>query len=245
MTEGKQFHRPTLAYEKCYTLSLNNSGSIQASYYLATGYSITLLAVKKSMVRRRQQNTSQKKPSGGFVRVISGLWRGRKLPVHDLEGLRPTTDRVKETLFNWLAQDVPNAKCLDLFAGSGGLSFEAASRQADLVTMVELNKGAHQQLTTNISVLKADNMQAVNTDAISFLKQTSQPYDVVFIDPPFRKGLLSETVQLLNDNGWLAEDAMVYIEVEKELTIEDIPDNWHLHREKTTGQVHYRLYHVQ
>jgi 16S rRNA (guanine966-N2)-methyltransferase len=208
-------------------------------------YSITLLAVKKSMVRRRQQNTSQKKPSAGFVRIISGLWRGRKLPVHDAEGLRPTTDRVKETLFNWIAQDVPRAKCLDLFAGSGGLGFEAASRQAEMVTLIELNPLAFKQLQTNIASLKGDNLQAVNSDALSYLKQPGTPHHVVFIDPPFRKGLLDETVALLESNGWLADDAMIYIETEKELALEGIPTHWHLHREKTAGQVCYRLFERQ
>ncbi|MCX2791987.1 16S rRNA (guanine(966)-N(2))-methyltransferase RsmD [Vibrio sp. Sgm 5] len=194
------------------------------------------------MVRRRQQNSSQKKPTTGFVRIISGLWRGRKLPVHDAEGLRPTTDRVKETLFNWLAQDVPQAKCLDLFAGSGGLGFESASRQADQVTMVELNPQAFQQLQKNVASLNTSNIKVVNTDALSFLKQPGTPHHVVFIDPPFRKGLLDETVTLLDQNGWLAEDAMIYIETEKELSIAGLPDNWRLHREKTAGQVSYRLY---
>lgn len=197
------------------------------------------------MVRRRQQNTSQKKPSTGFVRIISGLWRGRKLPVHDAEGLRPTTDRVKETLFNWLAQDVPRAKCLDLFSGSGGLAFEAASRQADVVTMIELNPKAFKQIEQNIGALKATNIKAHNTDALTFLKQQGEPQDVVFIDPPFRKGLLTETVSLLEENGWLADDAMIYIETEKELALEDIPAHWHLHREKTAGQVCFRLFERQ
>ncbi|KFI11581.1 16S rRNA (guanine(966)-N(2))-methyltransferase RsmD [Vibrio coralliilyticus] len=197
------------------------------------------------MVRRRQQNTSQKKPSTGFVRIISGLWRGRKLPVHDAEGLRPTTDRVKETLFNWLAQDVPQAKCLDLFAGSGGLGFEAASRQADKVTMIELNPNAFKQLEKNIAALNSNNLTAINSDALSFLQQAGTPHHVVFIDPPFRKGLLEQTVTLLESNGWLANDAMIYIETEKELALEGIPTNWHLHREKTAGQVSYRLFERQ
>lgn len=197
------------------------------------------------MVRRRQQNTSQKKPSTGFVRIISGLWRGRKLPVHDAEGLRPTTDRVKETLFNWLAQDIPRAKCLDLFAGSGGLGFEAASRQAEIVTMVELNTNAFNQIKKNIAALKATNLQAHNTDALSYLKQPGTPHHVVFIDPPFRKGLLNETISLLEKNGWLAEDAMIYVETEKELSLDGIPAHWHLHREKNAGQVSFRLFERQ
>ncbi|MBY7975329.1 16S rRNA (guanine(966)-N(2))-methyltransferase RsmD [Vibrio fluvialis] len=194
------------------------------------------------MLRRRQQNPSQKRAPSGQVRIISGLWRGRKLPVHDAEGLRPTTDRVKETLFNWLAQDIPHAKCLDLFAGSGGLGFESASRQAEKVTMLEMNPQAFAQLKTNIAALKASNIEAVNTDTLTYLKQPGQAYDVVFIDPPFRQGLLQETVQLLEQNGWLAANAMIYIESEKELPLTELPDSWQLYREKLAGQVCYRLF---
>ncbi|MBY8121379.1 16S rRNA (guanine(966)-N(2))-methyltransferase RsmD [Vibrio fluvialis] len=194
------------------------------------------------MLRRRQQNPSQKRAPSGQVRIISGLWRGRKLPVHDAEGLRPTTDRVKETLFNWLAQDIPHARCLDLFAGSGGLGFESASRQADKVTMLEMNPQAFAQLKTNIAALKASNIEAVNTDTLAYLKQPGQAYDVVFIDPPFRQGLLQETVQLLEQNGWLAANAMIYIESEKELSLTELPESWQLYREKLAGQVCYRLF---
>ncbi|HDM8050688.1 16S rRNA (guanine(966)-N(2))-methyltransferase RsmD [Vibrio fluvialis] len=194
------------------------------------------------MLRRRQQNPSQKRAPSGQVRIISGLWRGRKLPVHDAEGLRPTTDRVKETLFNWLAQDIPHARCLDLFAGSGGLGFESASRQADKVTMLEMNPQAFAQLKTNIAALKASNIEAVNTDTLAYLKQPGQAYDVVFIDPPFRQGLLQETVLLLEQNGWLAANAMIYIESEKELLLTELPESWQLYREKLAGQVCYRLF---
>ncbi|GLT19036.1 ribosomal RNA small subunit methyltransferase D [Vibrio zhanjiangensis] len=194
------------------------------------------------MVQRRQQNTSQKKSSPGFVRIISGLWRGRKLPVHDAEGLRPTTDRVKETLFNWLAQDIPQARCLDLYAGSGSLGFEAASRQAKEVTLIELNPSTFAQLNKNIASLKATNLKAIQSDALSYLQQTGTPHHIVFIDPPFHKNLLKQTVILLEENGWLADDAMIYIETEKELTLEGIPSHWHLHREKHAGQVSYRLF---
>lgn len=194
------------------------------------------------MQRRRQQNASQKTPSTGSVRIISGLWRGRKLPVYDAEGLRPTTDRVKETLFNWLAQDIPRAKCLDLFAGSGGLGFEAASRQAEMVTLIELNPNAFKQLKSNIDLLSANNIQAHNSDALHYLKQAGTPHHVVFIDPPFRQGLLNETLSLLENNGWLADEAMIYIETEKELNLDGIPPNWQLYREKTAGQVSFRLF---
>ncbi|MBY6199588.1 16S rRNA (guanine(966)-N(2))-methyltransferase RsmD [Vibrio hangzhouensis] len=205
------------------------------------------------MVRRRKQTPSQKpsrnagsrasKPQQlGSVRIISGLWRGRKLPVHDAEGLRPTTDRVKETVFNWLAQDIPRAKVLDLFAGSGGLGFEAASRQAEQVTMIELNTPAYQQIVSNIALVKADNILAHHGDALSYLSKPGQPHDVVFIDPPFRQGLLPEAILLLEQNGWLADNALIYIETEKELQLDTIPEHWDLLKEKTAGQVSYRLF---
>lgn len=212
------------------------------------------------MVRRRQPHSAQKRSSSqqqssarkpsvaqtssatGFVRIISGLWRGRKLPVHDAEGLRPTTDRVKETVFNWLAPTIPHARCLDLFAGSGGLGFEAASRQAEQVTLVELNPTAFRQLQRNIATLKTDRLQVVNQDALAYLNQTGTPFDVVFLDPPFRQGLLQQTITLLEENGWLANEAQIYVETEKELPLEGIPAHWHLHREKTAGQVSFRLF---
>ncbi|NAW68908.1 16S rRNA (guanine(966)-N(2))-methyltransferase RsmD [Vibrio sp. V27_P1S3P104] len=194
------------------------------------------------MRKPRQQTSSQKHFPNGHVRIISGLWRGRKLPVHDAQGLRPTTDRVKETVFNWLAQDIAHAKCLDIFAGSGGLGFECASRQAELVTLLELNATAYAQLKTNIATLKATNIHAINTDAMTYLQQDGQPFDIVFIDPPFRQGLLHQTINLLEEKGWLAEQALIYVESEKELASTTFPESWHLYREKNAGQVCYRLF---
>lgn len=162
--------------------------------------------------------------------------------MHNVEGLRPTTDRVKETVFNWLAPDIPDARCLDLFTGSGSLSFEALSRGAELVTMLELDKKAAEQLEKNRQSLGADNAKVVQTDSLTHLKQPGTPYDVVFIDPPFRKDLLSDVISLLEQQQWLAPHAMIYIEAEKELGELPTPTNWHLHREKTAGQVCYRLF---
>lgn len=194
------------------------------------------------MQRRKASPSSPTKGNTGFVRIISGLWRGRKLPVHDAQGLRPTTDRVKETLFNWLATDIPHARCLDLFAGSGGLGFESASRQAKWVTMVEFNKQAYQQLVTNTAKLKANNIELIQQDALQFLQQPGQAYDVIFIDPPFRQGLLEQTLNLLQQNGWLTKEGLIYIETEKELQLPKLPSHWQLYREKIAGQVCYRLY---
>ncbi|MGF1765153.1 16S rRNA (guanine(966)-N(2))-methyltransferase RsmD [Aliivibrio kagoshimensis] len=196
------------------------------------------------MVQRQQrtQRSSSPKKRDGSIRIISGLWRGRKLPVHDSEGLRPTTDRVKETVFNWLAQDIPRSNCLDIFAGSGGLGFEALSRGADKVTMIELDKNAHHQLITNKNTLKSEKIEIIHANALDYLQQSGQPYDLVFIDPPFRKGLLEDTIKQLEANQWLANNALIYIETEKEISHIDAPAHWTLYREKTAGQVCYRLY---
>jgi len=132
---------------------------------------------------------------------------------------------------------------LDVFAGSGGLGFEAASRQAKQVTLLEMSPKAAKQLADNAKELKADNIQVVNTDAISFLNKPGTPHDMVFLDPPFRKGLLAESAALLEKNGWLTDDAIIYVETEKELKLEGIPENWELYRDKTTGQSSYRLFH--
>lgn len=187
-----------------------------------------------------------KKPSSaasGQIRLIGGQWRGRKLPVPDSPGLRPTTDRVRETLFNWLAPSMVDARCLDCFAGSGALGLEALSRYAARATLLEMERGVAQQLQKNLATLKADNAQVVNTNTLAFLAQSGTPHDIVFVDPPFRKGLLEETLTLLESNGWLADNALIYVESEVENGLPPVPASWQLHREKVAGQVAYRLYH--
>lgn len=187
-----------------------------------------------------------KKPTraaSGQIRIIGGQWRGRKLPVPDSPGLRPTTDRVRETLFNWLAPSMVSARCLDCFAGSGALGLEALSRYASAATLIEMERGVAQQLQQNLATLKAANAKVVNTNTLTFLNQPGTPHDIVFVDPPFRKGLLDDTLRLLEDNGWLADDALIYVESEVENGLPPVPLHWDLHREKVAGQVVYRLYH--
>jgi len=187
---------------------------------------------------KKQQN---KKVKTGSIRLIAGKHRGRKLPVLMAEGLRPTTDRVKETVFNWLMPYIHNANCLDCFAGAGSLGFEALSRGADQVHLIELNKTAAKQLTSNKQLLKADNLQVSNTNILDFLKtQATQHFDIVFIDPPFRQDLVTQTCKLL-ENGWLTEQALIYVEMEAEGS-QPPPSNWKLLKEKISGQVAYRLY---
>lgn len=186
-----------------------------------------------------------KKPRSGpagQIRIIGGLWRGRKLPVPDSAGLRPTTDRVRETLFNWLAADIQQAKCLDCFAGSGALGLEALSRHAASATLLELERPVAQQLEKNLATLGARNGKVINTNTLQFLAQKGEAHHLVFIDPPFRKGLLEQTIALLEDNGWLSNEALIYVESEVEQGLPPVPANWQLHREKVAGQVAYRLY---
>jgi len=179
--------------------------------------------------------------AAGQIRIIGGQWRGRKLPVPNSPGLRPTTDRVRETLFNWLAPVIQGARCLDCFAGSGALGLEALSRYAGSATLLEFERPVAQQLEKNLALLQGHG-QVVNTNTLNWLAGAGEPFDVVFLDPPFRKGLLADTVQLLEQQGWLADEAWVYVEAEAESAAADVPANWALHREKVAGQVAYRLY---
>ncbi|OOF39349.1 16S rRNA (guanine(966)-N(2))-methyltransferase RsmD [Rodentibacter mrazii] len=188
---------------------------------------------------------SQGQSPKGEVRIIAGVWRGRKLPVLNAEGLRPTGDRVKETLFNWLMPYIHNAKCLDGFAGSGSLGIEALSRQAEKVTFLEKDKTVAHQLKKNLQTLKCTEEQAqvLNQSCLDFLKQVpNQPhFDVVFLDPPFHFGLAEQVIRLLAENNWLQPNALIYVETEKENHL-NTPENWTLLKEKTTGMVSYRLY---
>ncbi|MFD2177148.1 16S rRNA (guanine(966)-N(2))-methyltransferase RsmD [Veronia pacifica] len=187
---------------------------------------------------RGRQNTG----TPGFVRIIGGRWRGRKLPVTNVEGLRPTTDRVKETVFNWLMSDIYQARCMDVFAGSGSLGLEALSRQAGFVTLVEKDPVAARQLTQNLQTLAAKDVNVVNQDALAVLKQQGEPQDIVFVDPPFRKDLLQEVFSSLEQNGWLTVGSLIYVECEKELAELPTPTSWSMFKEKTAGQVTFRLY---
>jgi 16S rRNA (guanine966-N2)-methyltransferase len=179
------------------------------------------------------------------VRIIGGEWRSRILHFDDAPGLRPTPDRVRETLFNWLQFDVVNSVCLDLYAGSGALGFEAASRGAKRVVLVENNPKACQKLRNNMELLAANQMQLRFLDVKQFLQQTSEGVDLVFLDPPFGQNLVAETCQLLEKRDWLAAYAKIYIEAERQLQLDDIPKNWILLKNKAAGQVAYYLFQRQ
>lgn len=179
----------------------------------------------------------------GQVRIIGGQWRGRKLPVINSPGLRPTPDRVRETLFNWLEPIIKNSRCLDCFAGSGVLGLEALSRYAKSTTLLEVKNNVSQQLINNLTILKADNGFVINTNTLFWLEQKGRPYDVIFLDPPFRQGLLTRTIYLLEKRKWLSNEAWIYVEnTSLKDKMESFPSYWKLHRRKTAGQIIYRLY---
>ena len=171
-------------------------------------------------------------------------WRGRRLRFPHRTGLRPTGDRVRETLFNWLQPYWPGARCLDLFAGSGALGFEAASRGASPVTLVERDPVVAAALREHRAQLGADaaNLVIRETDALAWLELTPQPQDIVFIDPPFADAELETVLFLLESRGWLAAESWIYVETARDRPMPALPATWSKHREIATGAVHCLLF---
>ena len=180
----------------------------------------------------------------GQLRIIGGQWRSRQFDFPMAAGLRPTPNRVRETLFNWLAPYVEGAKVLDAFAGSGALFLEALSRGAGSALALDLNPAAVASLRGHLATLRCDNGQLIQSDAIAYLSsQPVSPFDLVFLDPPFSQNLLLPACNLLEEKGWLAADAWVYTESETPPSSLGMPGNWRLHREQKAGQVYYALWH--
>lgn len=175
----------------------------------------------------------------GKVRIISGSWRNSRLDVADLPGLRPTPERVRETLFNWLQPRLPGARCLDLFAGTGVLGFEAASRGAGSVVLVERDPSLVRRLNEAKSRLRADVVEVIQADALSWLQAAHPPFDIVFIDPPFAQGLWQQVLPALLPI--LANDARIHIE-SPIATHYPAPARWALLREGRTREMRHVLY---
>lgn len=178
------------------------------------------------------------------LRIIGGNWRGRKLGFPDVDGLRPTGDRIRETLFNWLAPDIQGARCLDLFAGSGALGLEALSRGAGESVLIEKHPLAAQSLIKNLALLNAQHAKVINTDAFTYLANADAQtaFNIVFIDPPFQLNFWQKTIDLLAQSNLLAKDCAIYVES----GINDdfqVPGDWGLHRDKTTANLRYRLFY--
>ena len=177
------------------------------------------------------------------LRIIGGEWRGRKLRFPDAPNLRPTPDRVRETIFNWLAPMLHGARCLDLFAGSGALGLEALSRGAAYATFVDSHKKATQALKGHLDLLNAnDKAEVLQIDSVKFLNNQASRYDLIFLDPPYQLDFMEKVVPLLEENGWLTENAMLYLEVEKRQSLPELPANWQQLKEKTAGEVNYFLF---
>lgn len=200
------------------------------------------------MARRRPRQTEAGRPGGrrpgqsNQVRIVGGMHRGRRLRFPDSEGLRPTSDRTRETLFNWLQERLPGARCLDLFAGSGALGFEAASRGAAQVDMLEHSSRVARQLQENRQLLDCQAVTVHCTDALSWLTQEGRPYDILFLDPPFADDLLSACCERLELGGWLGRECRIYLEWDPLGPAPRLPDGWVRLKEKRAGQVAYALY---
>lgn len=208
-----------------------------------------LLPLRPNRATQQAKSKSHER-SKNSLRIIGGTWRGRKLPFQAIEDLRPTGSRIRETLFNWLAPWIQDARCLDLFAGSGALSFEALSRGAGWATIIEKQAEIATQLQQHLQLLNCNDATVIQSDALHWLnntttltdnlKKSENRYNIVFVDPPFKKQLWDQTVTALENSTILAEDAMIYIESPQNHPL-TIPKNWEPFKRKQAGQVTYQL----
>ena len=174
------------------------------------------------------------------VRIIGGQYRGKKLHFPAIEGLRPTPDRVKETLFNWLMNDIRDKKCLDAFAGSGALGFEAFSRGAKQVVFVESSPKVFNNLKQLVGSFNTENLLVIQANALAYLEKTVENFDIIFLDPPFAQNYLPECLNLLAHSKILAKGGLVYIESPTKPILD--PSLWREIKLKQAGQVIYGLY---
>jgi 16S rRNA (guanine966-N2)-methyltransferase len=213
-----------------------------APFVSKTGASI--LSMKKPSRPRNDRKPPQATSSDAArynLRVIGGQYRSRKLQFADVEGLRPTSDRIRETLFNWLAPLIEGACCLDMFAGSGALGIEALSRGAGHVDFIETSRAAADAIGINLQALQCTNASLLRTEALKYLLAApTSRYDIVFCDPPFQLSLLPQTLQALLAQDWLNTGALIYIEAARDDTIEP-PPHWHWYRHQYAGNVQFGL----
>jgi 16S rRNA (guanine966-N2)-methyltransferase len=181
------------------------------------------------------------KRRGNELRIIGGQWRGRRFAFPDSEGLRPTGDRVREALFNWLQVYLPGARCLDLFAGSGALGLEALSRGAAGVTFIERSRAVAKIIEDHLRALGTAAGRVLNMDAARYLEGRPEPFDIVFLDPPFGSDIIGNCCARLETGGWLAPGAFIYLEHDRGKPLPALPTNWELFRSNTAGQVSFHL----
>jgi len=191
------------------------------------------------------KSKNESRAPSGRVRIIAGKWRGRTLKVLEHPGLRPTPDRVRETLFNWLGMNVVGARCLDLFAGTGALGFEALSRGAKAVVFVDKFPPAIKALHESAITFNAlPCCEIVRESAVSYLekiKNKDQVFDIIFLDPPFATPLLAQSMSLLATSKLVGPHTLIYLESPRPLTAEDLPAHWQVLKEKVAGEVAYHL----
>ncbi|WP_150047852.1 MULTISPECIES: 16S rRNA (guanine(966)-N(2))-methyltransferase RsmD [Methylomonas] len=175
------------------------------------------------------------------LRIIGGEWRSRVVKFDDAPGLRPTPARVRETLFNWLRMQVEGSRCLDLFAGSGALGFEAASRGARHVTLVDSNSQTCRKLRENLARFHSDNIEIVQADAETFLKHCQKKFDLVFLDPPFNQSWIPKICQAIAQADALSANGIVYLEFERDFSAACPPPGWDILKSKLASDVGYGL----
>ena len=191
---------------------------------------------------RSRNNTTRR---AGRLRIVAGKWRNRRLEIADVAGLRPTSERIRETLFNWLTPDLPGSRCLDLFAGTGALGLEALSRDAGSADFVEASRAAVRTLTSNIRLLGSANAKVHAVDARDFVENyRGEPFDIVFLDPPFAAAADDELCRLVSASSLLARKAQVYLEQPRERELAELPSGWTVKKSKTAGGVRYSLFSV-
>ncbi|HNP62916.1 MAG TPA: 16S rRNA (guanine(966)-N(2))-methyltransferase RsmD [Woeseiaceae bacterium] len=189
-----------------------------------------------------KKSAGKKKSPAGQLRIVAGIWRSRRLQIADLPGLRPTSSRIRETLFNWLTPGIHGAHCLDLCAGTGALGIEALSRGAASAIFVERSALAAATLRSNLASLGARQFEVRVEDAQRFLLQPgARKFDIVFLDPPFAADLHDELCRLLDKHDWLVSKAKIYIELDKDQSLPTLPAGWSVVHNKTAGNVRYML----
>jgi 16S rRNA (guanine966-N2)-methyltransferase len=193
------------------------------------------------VAKRKSDNKSQP----GRLRIVAGIWRSRLLEIADVPGLRPTSSRIRETVFNWLSPRIAGAHCLDLFAGTGALGLEALSRGAAACDFVESSSKAAKTLRANIAALESPAARVHESKAQDFLRQASgRRYEILFLDPPFAADLLPELCRLIEAGSLLTDDARIYVEEDRNQPMFELPERWQVLKSKETGNVRYSLLEV-
>ena len=190
----------------------------------------------------KKPGAENKKPRPGRLRIVAGNWRSRLLDIADVDGLRPTSERIRETLFNWLAPSIQGARCLDLFAGTGALGFEALSRGATEVVFVDSSRRAARAIENSAKTLNATGAVVHCSDAADYLRTaTPAAFDIIFLDPPFADDKLDDLCRLIDELSVLAPGGRVYLEQDRGKPGITLPEHWRILRDKAAGNVRYML----